>query len=74
MIWAPRWLTALVVALASSVLMVVTTPARAADGETELGATQLAAQTYPGVQLIQADFTSTISVPQAIIDEAAVNE
>jgi hypothetical protein len=74
MIWAPRWLTALVVALASSVLMLVTTPARAADGETELGATQLAAQTYPGVQLIQADFTSTISVPQAIIDEAAVNE
>jgi serine protease Do len=74
MIWAPRWLTALVVALASSVLMVVTTPARAADGETELGATQLAAKTYPGVQLIQEDFTSTISVPQAIIDEAAVNE
>ena len=67
MIWAPRWLTALVVA-----------PAPGAHGRHHTGSRRRrrpsSAQRswrprpIPGVQLIQADFTSTISVPQAIID------
>lgn len=72
---ARRRLVPALVALATvGALTLAPLPAMAAEDGKALSATRLAAQTYPGVQLIQADFASTITVPEAVIDEAAVNE
>jgi serine protease Do len=47
-------------------------PAAAADKNPPNPATVLAARTYPGVQLIQTDYTATLSVPSVIVNQAAV--
>ncbi len=65
-----RW----VAGLLGAVLAVATgAPARAADAEEPLTASQLAARTYPGVQLVQVDFSATLSVPDGRPDQKAVD-
>jgi len=45
-------------------------PAQAAGDE--LKANELAARTYPGVQLVEVDYTATLSVPDATVDQTAL--
>ena len=61
--WAP-------VALVLSLVAVPAGTASAADAPT---ATELADQVYPGVQLIETDFTATLSIPEPIMNQAALN-
>ena len=48
-------------------------PARHAAPTGTASATQLSAATYPGVQLIEVDFTATLTVPEVTVDGGALN-
>ncbi len=64
-----RWVAGLVGTLLA---VAAAGPAQAADDEEPLAAQQLAAQTYPGVQLVQVDFTATLTVPDSVTDATAL--
>lgn len=65
-----------VAALAVAVLVgtaVGAAPASAADEKKTPTPTELAARTYPGVQLIQVDYAAELTVPLPRLDEPALN-
>lgn len=68
---ARRLITAFAITLAVLASLLAPGPAAASETATPSPA-MLAAQTYPGIQLVQVDWTSTISVPDATLDEAAL--
>ena len=67
---ARRVITAFAITLAVLASLLAPTTAVASETATPSPAI-LAAQTYPVIQLVQVDWTSTISVPDATLDEAA---
>ena len=68
-----RLLPALVVTVlvGAGTTLAAAAPAQAA-GEA-LKPNELAARTYPGVQLVEVDYAATLSVPDATVDQVALN-
>ena len=58
--------------LAASLVMSAAVPAAAVTVPPVKQATRIADQSYPGIQLISANYTATVAVPEATVDDAAL--